>query len=99
DGLAVADLEDLCQRLRFLRAAAGVPQDEVVAAPTRLGGDRLQHNREERVGDVADDQSEQRGAGATQPARERMRAIAQLLGGTLDTLAGSSGERHEVLTA
>ena len=85
DAVAVAGLEDGAQRDRLVGLAVGAAEHHVVVAFSGRQRHGFDRGGEEQVGDVADDQSEQHRLGAPQTAGQRVRAIAEPLGGISST--------------
>ena len=81
DAVAVAGLEDGAERDRLVGPAVGAPEHDVVVALARRQRHRLDGGGEERVGDLSDDDPEQHRLGAAQPSGQRVRPIAEPLGG------------------
>ena len=93
--IAMAHLEHLAQSDRFGGAAANVTQHDVVAAVAGNGRDGRNSHAEERVADVADDQTEQAGARAAQSTGERIGAVARVGDDLEDAGACVVGDWHD----
>ena len=79
DRVALPRLEHGGQRQRLVGLGARVPEHDRVSAFLALDRERLDRLREERIGDVTHDRSEQHRRRAAQRPRERVRTVAELL--------------------
>ena len=78
DRVALARLEHCGQRQRLVGLLARVPEHHRVAAVPGLDRQRLDRAREEEVGDVPHDGSEQHRRRAAQCSRDRVRPVPEL---------------------
>ena len=93
DGVRVTGLEDGREGDPLVDAAVRVADDDVVAARHRLDGQGLDHGREERVAEVADDRADEHGRGAAEASRMRVGTIAQAPRRHEDAFACLGGDR------
>ena len=78
DAVALACFEDGRQLERLGRPSVGEAEDDVVAARPSRARDRLDGAREERVGDVADDRSEEHRRSPAKRPCERVRSVLEI---------------------
>ena len=94
NGVAMPCLQHCSESDGFVRPAVGVAQDDVVAVPACLHRNRVDGAGEERVRDLADNDSEEHRPGAPQAASQWIRPIVHLAGHVQDLLAGGRTDRH-----